>query len=119
MVQRPAAEQNVKGAPPQWAGYGGVRDAAPEPLQCDARALRAAMGEAVGQHGGIHRAGRGAGDRLDLEPWFLQQAIECTPGERAMRTAALQREVDKNRRAARCSGVHRCLRHRRSCAKEL
>ena len=39
------------------------------------------------------------GDRLDLDPWLFEQAVEDPPGERAMRAAALQGEVDKNRLA--------------------
>jgi hypothetical protein len=49
----------------------------------------------IGHHGGIHGAGRGAGYRLDGEPGLLEQAVEHTPGEGAMRPAALQGEVDQ------------------------
>jgi GAF domain-containing protein len=48
----------------------------------------------VRQHDGVHRAGRGTGDALDLDPRVLEHMIEHTPGEGAVRAAALQRQVD-------------------------
>ena len=51
---------------------------------------------AVDQHRGVHRAGGGAGDAVDLEPGLFQQAVEHAPGEGAMRAAALEGEVDED-----------------------
>ena len=46
------------------------------------------------ERGGVHRAGRGGGDALDLDVVVLEQPVERAPGEGAVRAAALQREVD-------------------------
>src|SRR5262249_28303603 len=50
---------------------------------------------AIGQHGGIHRPGRGAGDGLDAEKRLLKQAVEDAPGKGAMRSPALQGKIYK------------------------
>ena len=77
----------------------GLKRAACETLsQNAASAARApfgpAIGVAVGKHRGVHGAGRGAGNAVDLEVRLLQQPIEHAPREGAVRTPALQREVD-------------------------
>ena len=51
---------------------------------------------AVRQDGRIHRAGRGAGNALDLQTPLFEQTIQHAPGERAVSAATLQREVDQN-----------------------
>ena len=65
--------------------------------KASARALGAAFGVTVGQHRGVHGAGRGPGNAVDLEPRLFEQAIEHAPGEGAMRAAALEREIDEKR----------------------
>ena len=62
-----------------------------EPLACF---VGSAALQAVGEHHGVDRAGRGAGNALDGKPPVLEQMIEHAPGEGAVRAAALQREVD-------------------------
>ena len=62
-----------------------------EPLP---RRFRPAARQAVGQHDGVDRAGRRAGNAIDRQPPVLEQMVEHAPGERAVRAAALQREVD-------------------------
>jgi hypothetical protein len=62
-----------------------------EPL---ARFVRSAAPEPVGQHHGVDRAGRGAGNALDREPAVFEQMLEHAPGEGAVRAPALQREID-------------------------
>src|SRR5690606_3475395 len=42
--------------------------------------------------------GRGAGNAFDLQPLLLEQAVEHAPGEGAMGAAALQGQVDLQRR---------------------
>ena len=61
-------------------------------------AVAAAVRHAVGEDRGVHRPGRGAGDRLDLDPGLLEQPVEHAPGEGAVRPAALQRQVHQHRR---------------------
>jgi hypothetical protein len=39
-----------------------------------------ALGPAVGEERGIHRARRRAGNRYDLQPLFFQQTVEHAPG---------------------------------------
>ena len=41
---------------------------------------------AFGENNGVHRAGAGAGDRLDVEPLILEDRVEHAPGEGAMRS---------------------------------
>jgi hypothetical protein len=41
--------------------------------------------------------GRGSGNRLDPEPGFIEQPVEHAPGEGAMRSTALQGEIDQHR----------------------
>src|SRR5215203_2205844 len=67
----------------------------PELAQLLAGTLGAALAPAVDEHDGVHRAGAGAGDRLDREPPVLDQLVEHAPGEGAVRAAALQRERDR------------------------
>ena len=57
-----------------------------------------ALGVAIGRHSGIHGAGRGTGNGLDLEPRFLEQPVQHAPGEGAMRPSTLQRQVDQLQR---------------------
>jgi hypothetical protein len=73
-----------------------MRDAAPEVLKCCLGALRASCRVTMRQHGGIHGAGRSAGDTLDPQPRLVEQPVQHAPCECAMRAAALQREVYQN-----------------------
>src|SRR5260370_27323605 len=122
----------------QWAVLRGLADVAPEHLKRALGLLAAAAAYAVGEHRGIHGAGRGAGDRLDLEPVLVEQAIQHAPGIGTVRAAALQGEVDaldlhgpfslvsarssrrpweaprrSPRRRCRCTGTGRVLQARR------
>jgi hypothetical protein len=72
-----------------------------------AAARRPALGPAVGQDCGVHRARRRAGNRDDAQPLFLEQTVEHAPGEGAVRAAALQRQIDRQR-------IGNCL-HARAC----
>ena len=65
-----------------------------QPFQPLARAVAAVLQHALGQHDGVHRARAGAGDGLDVEAAVGQDLVEHAPGERAMRSAALQGERD-------------------------
>src|SRR5262249_24962957 len=67
---------------------------APEIGKTSARLLRPAACQPVRQHDGVHRAGRGTGDALDLDPPVLEHMIEHAPGEGTVRAAALQRQVN-------------------------
>ena len=105
VVLRHAVEQRGL----QRRGGGGMRDAAPEVGERPAGAVASALGKAVGQHRGVHGAGAGRGDALDVDAAVLHQLVEHAPGEGAVRAAALQREVDGPDlgRAAPRRGRHR------------
>jgi hypothetical protein len=77
---------------------------APEPLERGARAVGAVAAQTLGEQHRVHRAGTRAADGGDVHAAF-EQRIEHTPGEGAMRTAALQRERER-RRAKRGSHAH-------------
>ena len=55
----------------------------------------AAASHAVGESDGVHGAGAGAADRLDVKPLVFEELVEHTPGEGAMGAAALQGELDR------------------------
>ena len=74
---------------------------APELGKAGARLLRSTAHQSVGEHCGVERARRGAGNALDLEPAVGEQLIEHAPGKRAVCAAALQREIDPLGLAAR------------------
>jgi len=63
-----------------------------EPLAC---LVRPAAGEPVGEHDRVHRSRRRAGNAFDLDAAVVEQLIEHAPGERAVRAAALQGEIDR------------------------
>jgi len=101
VVKGPAAQQHVERAALERAELRRVRSLAPEGLERLARAVDAAARMPVHQHRRVHRAGGGARHALDLQPGFLEDAVEHAPGEGAMGAAALQREVDLERLAPR------------------
>ncbi len=72
---------------------------APECRQSFAGFFRAAPGEAVRDHDGVQGAGGGTGNSGDLQPPIGQNVIQHAPGKRAVRSAALKRQVDLFRRA--------------------
>ena len=94
--QQPLHDGALQGR--QAAAGGGRAPELGEPLL---RLLAAAACKAVGQHHGIHRARRRAGNALDGEPVVAQKLFEHAPGEGAVRAAALQREIDALGLAAR------------------
>jgi hypothetical protein len=59
--------------------------------------LDSVLGVTVDEHRSVHGSRGRSGDTLDAQPSLFQQAIDHTPGESAVRTAALQREVHKYR----------------------
>ena len=100
-IERPAVHQPIDRRALQRAEFRRVRDTPPIGVERRTRALRAALHPAADQNGRIHRAGGCAGNRLDLEPRLLEKSVEHAPGERAMRAAALQGEIDENRVSGR------------------
>ena len=104
MVERPASHGDIERRALERAEGGGAGDATPEGLERLPRALPPSLGVAGGEHRGVHRAGGGAGDGLDLEPGFLKQAVEHAPGIGAVAAAALQGEVNEQRFPGRLGG---------------
>jgi hypothetical protein len=51
----------------------------------------ATRGDARSESGRIHRAGTRRADAVELDAFILKQAVENTPSEGAVRSAALQR----------------------------
>src|ERR1700730_4105505 len=96
MVQARAAEEHVQKPAPPRAQRGRLRTHTPDALQVGPRSFRPPLGMTIDQHGGIHRASRSARDAVDLQPGFLPPPIKTTPGNGAVRPAALQCEVDEN-----------------------
>jgi hypothetical protein len=94
-VQRPDSRSHgprCRRAEARRLGHG-----APEGLERRLRAVDAAVFHAAGHHRRVHRAGRRAGDAVDLQPRLLDQPVEHAPGERPVRAAALQGQVDQQR----------------------
>ena len=118
MVERPAAEQHIQRRAPQRAEQSHPGHATPEALKRAEGALGPAYGMTIGQHRPVHGAGRGAGDAVDPQPWLLEQPIQHAPGERAMRAAALQRQIHQNRIACHAglevASPAACLSERRA-----
>ena len=70
------------------------RDGEPKPFQLLPRALASPLGEARRIDHGVERARARAADRADLDPIVLDQRVENAPGVGAVRSPALQGEVD-------------------------
>ena len=51
-------------------------------------------GHAIGQDYRVHGAGRGTGQRFDLDPVVFQQTVEYAPGKGAMGAASLEAKID-------------------------
>ncbi len=98
-VERPAAEQHIHGAALQRAITRGFRNAAPEQLERLARAWRASRNITADERRRVHRTRRSAGDALDFQPLFFEKTVQHAPSEGAMRSTALQGEVDRDRLA--------------------
>ena len=94
VVQRPFARQDLQRPALERAEARGIGRPAPESGQHLTRGLPPAGGHADRKDCRVHGAGRGAGDAIDLEPVFLEDAVQNAPGKRPMRTAPLQGEVD-------------------------
>ena len=96
MVERPAAEQDIERTALEWTKARRFRDSAPQGFERLAGADGAPVGIAVGKCRGVHGAGRSAGNAVDPQPLFLEQPVEHTPGESAVRSPALQSQVDQD-----------------------
>ena len=97
----PGLQPGVVGAQQAGPGPGGelVKGRAlghtlPETAQVGPGAFAATLHQAGGQGHGVHGAGAGAADAGDLQRFVFQQAIEHAPGEGAVRSTALQGEVE-------------------------
>ncbi|CAB3771445.1 hypothetical protein LMG29660_06892 [Burkholderia puraquae] len=95
-------------------------DRLPEIVQCLTRAVLAPLQQPVREYGGVHCAGAGRTDTLDVEPAVFKQPVEHAPGERAVHPAPLQRQRDLFARtvvaASRVRGCHARLLEQRQFA---
>ena len=66
----------------------------PEARQCFTGAVAATNHQSLSQTNRIHRAGAGAADAIEIKATIRQQGIEDAPGKGAVRTTALQGEVE-------------------------
>jgi hypothetical protein len=73
---------------------GDPRHAVPEILERCACALAPADGEPVGHRHRVHRPGARRAHSLHLDARLFEQPVEHAPGERAMGTTALERQID-------------------------
>ncbi len=94
VVDRPAVADSRNPAHDAAGHAGKIGDAAPEPLQPVDRALAPAFEKSIGEHHGVHGAGAGAADPVDIDVRIAHQPVHDAPGEGAMRPAALQRQAD-------------------------
>ena len=72
------------------------RDGLPEASQSRAGSFVAALNEAVGGNGSVHRAGAGSDDPLNRDAPVFKQSIEHAPREGTMGTPALEGDVDRS-----------------------
>jgi hypothetical protein len=71
------------------AHFGRTGDVVPEFAQCRARALRAALHEAMDKRRRVHGSCGGRADAFHCKPAVFQQPVEHAPCKRAMRATAL------------------------------
>lgn len=76
-------------------GTGGPGNIIPKASQCVSRAVSAARSEATCKNQGIHRTRTGPADAVDANALIIKQTIENAPGKRAVRSAALERKIDR------------------------
>src|SRR5262249_12908280 len=95
VVEGPASSDHLDPAATEGAETGGLGNAAPEILERFARAFGTAGRMAAGQHRGVHRACRRAGNAVDAKPWLLEQPVEHAPCECAVGATALQCKVNR------------------------
>ena len=92
-----------------------LADVQPERPQRRLCASTAAFGPAGGQNGRIQGAGAGARDAGRRNRSFIQQPVQHTPGESAVRAAALQGQVDGKDVARSSLGRHAARVTLRGC----
>ena len=91
-----AAQAVEKGIEAQEIGDSRLVYGLPHATQLRARATPVALQETGGRRHCIDGAGAGRADPADLELLVLEQAIENTPGEGAVRAAALECKINPN-----------------------
>ena len=82
------------GQPIGGAGISNRANFVPKPFQIINRALPPARDHPGLEGGCIQRARRGAGNRRNFNGGIGQQGFQHAPGERAMRAATLQGQID-------------------------
>ncbi len=95
-IHGPSPHQHVERRTLERAQKSAIRDAAPEVLKRLSRFPGAAFRITGGQHGGVHCAGRSAGNAVDFEPGLFKKPVQDAPRESAVRAAALKRKINQN-----------------------
>src|SRR5271157_4697780 len=83
----------------------GVADAPPKCGKRLAGSLSAADGQPVGEDRSIHRPRAGRANSLESQGLLFQKAVKHTPGEGAMRAAALKGQIYGLGRGARLISI--------------
>src|SRR5690606_1813873 len=94
VVEAAAAPHPVPDAAPDRREALGIANCLPEAPPMRTGSLGTAALQPVRENDGIHCPGAGAADRADREPVVLEQAVEHTPGQRSVRSATLQCQID-------------------------
>ena len=94
-VETPKTERGVDRVGTQRAQLPHIAYRLPESGESCARFGRPPIVHSLRCHNRIDSAGAGAAYAFDPEPIILENPVENAPGERAMRPAALKREVDR------------------------
>ena len=86
---QPVDQGRLEDAAPGFRG-----EPVPERTQRGFCAIAAACRQARGKDYGVDRTGAAGRDSVERKPLVFQQPVEHAPGERAMRAAPLERQVD-------------------------
>src|SRR5438045_1244101 len=96
------AQHSIERAWLQWPQPGCIADAFPIARERTARPFATIDRKPIGKYRRIHRSGAGRAEPLEAESLLFQKSVKYAPGKGAMRSAALERQVDSPHRLGRC-----------------